>query len=369
MHAVQQKKSGHVSCRKPGLKHRLIILLGLLLLLFSVSGCNQSSQPKGGENASEPPAVTEAPAQGPSEMKPPVEVPVSQQQSQEGITVNLEHLQLLSQVDFGDGRHSDAVKLTVTVEQESDISLRVYPDGGRLLLNTGEEISTAKGEFHETYADGTLKKGDLYFPLTLTRPEEINHVRFVMEGPANQYFTVVGEDFVFKVPVNHPDHQPVERQELIERAYAHAEKLTAAPGVTESRRMALVENLGEITLHVIDVVLYEAMEHPFAAFLKVDEPVNFIALTLAIENTGDNEVTFSSARSRLRLNGGEALAADHLMSQYLSPDYAPGGIKTGAVFYLIPEALPAELETLELLTELVLPGENPEPVTLQLPIR
>ncbi|MEN1761652.1 hypothetical protein [Anoxynatronum sibiricum] len=369
MHSAQQKRSGHVSCRKPGLKQPLLIVMGLLLLVFWVSGCGPSQSQQNQENASESPAVTEAPAPVPLEMKPPVEVPVSQQQSQEGITVNLEHLQLLSQADFGDGRTSDAVKLSVTVEQEPGIFLRAYPDGGRLLLNTGEEISTAKGEFHETYADGTLKKGDLYFPLALTRPEEITHVRFVMEGPANQYFTVVGEDFVFEVSVNHPDHQPVERQELIERAYAHAEKLAAAPGVTESRRLALVENLGDITLHVIDVVLYEAMEHPFAAFLKVEEPVNFIALTLAIENTSDNQLTFSSARSRLRLNGGEALAADQLMSQYLSPDYAPGGIKTGVVFYLIPEMLPAELETLELLTEVVLPGKDPEPVTLQLPIQ
>jgi len=170
------------------------------------------------------------------------------------------------------------------------------------------------------------------------------------------------------VPVNHPNYQPVDRGELLGRAYEAAQKLTAAPGVAEAFSVSLVEELGAVTLHVMDAVLYKGVTHPFAEFLKVEEPVDFIALTLAIENTGDQMVSFSSARSRLQVNGGEGIMVDHLMSQYLSPVYGPGAIKTGAVFFLIPEGIPPTLETLELVTEKVAPGEAPQAVTLRLPI-
>lgn len=363
--APGQKSRGEKTMRISGNLAKMVLML-LALLLIALAGCGQMAPANLPE--ADAPAVGEAPATPDSEAAPPVTVPVAQEQTQEDITVRVEQLDLLSQADFGDGRTSDAVKLSVVVTQDADVSLRVYPDGGRLLLNTGEEIATAKGDFHETYDDGSLKRGDLYFPLTLTRPNEIQSLLFVMEGPANQFFAVVGEDFVFEVPVNHPNYQPVDRGELLGRAYEAAQKLTAAPGVAEAFSVSLVEELGAVTLHVMDAVLYKGVTHPFAEFLKVEEPVDFIALTLAIENTGDQMVSFSSARSRLQVNGGEGIMVDHLMSQYLSPVYGPGAIKTGAVFFLIPEGIPPTLETLELVTEKVAPGEAPQAVTLRLPI-
>ena len=317
------------------------LLVGFLILAVGAAGCGNSSQIE--------PAVD--PEESAVQETIDVTVDVHQQQEQVKISVTVEQVQLLRDVDFGKGKKSDALKLSLTLDNQNDAGLQLHPDSGRIWLNTGEETMSSKGEFHETYPNGTLRRGDLYFPLQLTRLNEISDMKVILAGPVNQYYHAMGDEYTFEVAVNHPQFQEVTRETILERAYETAVKLTEGTEISTNHHLGMVEEIGPLTVHLINVLIFEQIEHPFAEFLNLDESVSFLGVTLAVENRGEGTVNFSNARNRLINESGDTIPMDHLMSQYVSQEFYPGAVKTGTVFFQIPEDATDEFASMALLLE------------------
>ncbi|MDW7670087.1 MAG: hypothetical protein SCK57_07525 [Bacillota bacterium] len=317
------------------------LLVGLLILAVWTAGC--------GNNSRIEPAVD--PQESAVQETVDVTVDVQQQQEQLKISVTVEQVQLLQDLDFGEGKKSDALKLSLTVDNHNDAGLQLHPDSGRIWLNTGEETMSSKGEFHETYPNGTLRRGDLYFPLQLTRLNEISDMKVILAGPVNQYYHAMGDEYTYEVTVNHPQFQEVTRETILERAYDTAVKLTEGMEVSANHRLGRVEEMGPLTVHLINVLIFEQVEHPFAEFLNLDEPVSLLGVTMAIENRGEGTVYFSNARNRLINDSGDTIPMDHLMSQYMSQEFYPDAVKTGTVFYQIPEDATDVFASMALLLE------------------
>jgi hypothetical protein len=323
------------------MRYKEWLLAGCLILAVGTAGCGSISQKE--------PAVDQEES-GVQETID-ITVDVHQRQEQVKISVTLEQVQLLRDVDFGEGNKSDALKLSLTVDNQNEAGLQLHPDSGRIWLNTGEETMSSKGEFHETYPNGTMRKGDLYFPLQLTRLNEISDMKVTFEGPVNQYYLAMGDEYTFEVAVNHPQFQEVTRETIRERAYETGVKLIEGAGISANYHLGMVEELGPLTVHLINAMIFERVEHPFAKFLNLDEPVSFLGITIVVENRGEGTVYFSNARNRLINDSGDTIPIDHLMSLYMSQEFIPGVLKTGTVFFQIPEDTIDDFASMALLLE------------------
>ena len=278
---------------------------------------------------------------------------IGQGMEQEDIGVEVKQITMMKNADFGEGRSSDALVVTLIVDNANANGLQLHPESGKILLPTGEELLSAKGDYQETYPNGTVKKGDFYFPLQLTKLNEIDGLTLILEGPANQYYEPVGEEYVFDVQVRHPSYQAVDRETLLQRVYDQSATLSQAAGVSDTFHAGEQVEMGPVTVHLMDVMIYENIQHPFAAFLNLEEPVHFIGISLAVENNSDDMVYFSNARNKLLLGDAVIKDMDHLMSRYMGQAFHGGAIKTGTAFFR------AEEEELEALSALSLLMESP----------
>lgn len=304
---------------------RILTAGALILALAALTGCGGAPQEE---------SVT-GPEETVSQETTDQIFEIELMKDRENISVTVQQVQLVRDADFGEGRASDALVLSLSVDNQNNAGLQLHPDSGRIVINTGEEVISPKGIFRETYPNGTLKQGDLYFPLKLTRLNEINSIRIILEGPVNQYYEMMGEEYIFEIALEHPNFEPVSRETVVERAYENASQLTEASGVSESHHLGIREEIGPLTVHVMDLIVYEQVEHPFADFLNLEEPVNLIGLTITVENEASQTVYHSNARGRLVSDDGQEFIMDQLMSQYMNPEYHPGAIKSGTSFFRV----------------------------------
>lgn len=303
----------------------LALLLALVLLL---TGCGSTGE------KTEVPAEVSRVVEGVFEIRQTLE--------QQDIAVTLEKVKLVSGEDFGAGRTSDAVVISLSVDNQNDGGLQFHPDSGKILLTSGEEMLSLKGDYQETYPNGTMKRGDIYFPLQLTRLNEIDGMILELEGPVNRHYEPQGEHYIFQLQVKHPDHRTVTRDEMIKRAYDIAERLTQATGVSETYHVGHVAAMGPMKVHVIDLMVYENVEHPFAVFLNLKERVHLVGVSLVVENNDQETLFYSHARTKLLLGDDRVITMDYLMSQHMDQEYTAGAIKTGTAFFRVEEAdLPA----------------------------
>ena len=315
---------------------------GLLAVMLLATGCGTTLQ-------EEAPAIPEEATIEQEEVEAVFDI--NQQMVQEEIDVQLKEITMLKNADLGEGRNSDALVVTLWVDNENPAGLQLYPDSGKMLLATGEELLSSRAEYQETYPNGTVKKGDLYFPLQLTKLTEIDGLTLILEGPANQYYEPVGQEYVFEIPVKHPSYQDVGRSEIIRRVYDLSASLSGASLVSETFHAGQQVEMGPMTIHLMDVMVYENMQHPYAAFLNLDDPVNFIGVSLAVENHSDEVVYFSNARNKLLLGNTITKDMDHLMSRYIGQVFYGGAIKTGTAFFRIEEEELEKLSAISLLLE------------------
>lgn len=315
---------------------------GLLAVTLLVTGCGATSQEEGT-------AVPEDRTVEQEEVEAVFDI--NQQMEREEIVVKLQEIAMVKNADLGEGRSSDALVVSLWVDNENPAALQLYPDSGKMLLPTGEELFSSRAEYQETYPNGTLKKGEVYFPLQLTKLNEIHGLTLVLEGPANQYYEPVGEEYVFEIPVKHPSYQEVDRSEIIQRVYDQSASLASASLVSETFHAGQQVEMGPMTIHLMDVMVYENMEHPYAAFLNLDDPVNFVGVSLAVENHSDEMVYFSNARNKLLLGNTIIKNMDHLMSRYMGQVFYGGAIKTGTAFFQIEEEELERLSAISLLME------------------
>ena len=315
----------------------------LLVAILLLAGCGTSTQ-------EEPPASREEPA-----LQQEVEAvfEIGQEMEQNEIGVKVEQITMMKNADFGEGRSSDALVVTLSVDNDNATGFQLHPESGKILLPTGEELLSAKGDYQETYPNGTVKKGNFYFPLQLTKLNEIDGLTLILEGPVNQYYEPMGEEYVFDVDITHPLYQAVDREALLQRVYDQSAALSQAAGVSDTFHAGEQVVMGPVTVHLMDVMIYENIEHPFAAFLNLEEPVHFIGVSLAVENLSDDMVYFSNARNKLLLGDAMIKDMDHLMSRYMGQAFHGGSIKTGTAFFRVEE------EDLEALSAMSLLMESP----------
>lgn len=315
----------------------------LLVAMLLITGCDTTSQ----KEAPTSPAATDV------QQEVEAIFEIGEGMEQEDIHVEVNQITMMRNADFGEGRTSDALVVTLSVENTNAMGLQLHPDSGKILLPTGEELLSAKGEYQETYPNGTVKKGDFYFPLQLTKLNEINGLTLVLEGPANQYYEPVGEEYVFDVEIMHPSYQEVDRESILQRVYDQSAALSQASGVADTFHVGEQVEMGPVTVHLMDVMIYENMQHPFADFLNLEEPVHFIGISLAVENNSEDMVYFSNARNKLLLGDTVIKDMDHLMSRYMGQAFHGGAIKTGTAFFRV------EAEELEGLSPMSLLMESP----------
>lgn len=312
-----------------------------LAVTLLLTGCGTTSQEE----------VPEAPEEVAVVQEVEAVFDINQQLVQEEIGVQLEQIKMMKNADLGEGRSSDALVVTLSVENENTAGLQLFPDSGKILLTTGDELLSSRSEYQESYPNGTVKQGDFYFPLQLTKLNEIEGLTLILEGPANQYYEPIGDEYVFEVQVRHPSYQEVERSELVQRAYDQSATLSQASGVSDTFHAGQQVEMGPMTIHLMDVMIYENVQHPYAAFLNLEEPVNFIGVSVAVENLADNVVYFSNARNKLLLGNELTKDMDYLMSRYMGQAFYGGAIKTGTAFFQVKEEEIESLSNISLLLE------------------
>lgn len=93
------------------------------------------------------------------------------------------------------------ITLHVEVENTSEETYTIYPNQGTIVTNTKEQVDChiwLSEEVGGDFIGQVIKKGDINFILD-SDPEKIKSVKYIISGPRNRNFDIIGEDIIFEL--------------------------------------------------------------------------------------------------------------------------------------------------------------------------